>query len=105
MKFLFKSFFAFCLLAFVFEAQATHYRAGEILYKLIGNFKYEVTVVTYSKFDGQSQLADRDRVWISWGDGTGDSVCRSNGPVNGSGCRDGVIVATTPISIKKSEYK
>ncbi len=106
MKLTVKRLFTFCFLLFTFHlAQATHYRAGEILYKLIGNFKYEVTVVTYSKFDGQSQLADRDRIEINWGDGTGDSVCRSNGPVNGSGCRDGIIVATSPISIKKSEYK
>lgn len=96
--------FTFLFLAFLPKANATHYRAGEITYRYIGNFKFEVTVITYSKFDGPSQWADRDSIEIFWGDGTSSIVCRSNGPVNSSGCRDGVIISTNPISIKMSEY-
>lgn len=106
MKIYGKSFLAFGFLLFTFHfAHATHYRAGEILYKLLGNYKYEVTIVTYSKFDGQSIPADRDTVTISWGDGTFALLPRSNGvDGDGNGYRDGVIISTAP-SIKKNEYK
>ena len=49
---------------------ATHYRAGEILYELIGNLKYQVQVITYTKISYPSNLADRDSVVVDWGDGT-----------------------------------
>ena len=87
---------------------ATHYRAGEITYRLVSfgsALKYEATVTTYTKYDGVSVGADRDTVTITWGDGTQDNVARSNGfDADGNGYRDGVIVTTNPISIKKSEY-
>src|SRR5207249_1765797 len=35
---------------------------------------------------------------------TFSTLCRSNGPFNQSGCRDGVLIATSPVNIKKNEY-
>ena len=107
MKLSARHFFYFLLFtfAFCFQAQATHYRAGEVLYELIGNYKYKVTVITYSKYDGNSILADKDQVFVTWGDATGDTLSRTNGiDVDGNGFKDGVIITTTPITIKKNVY-
>lgn len=53
---------------------ATHNRAGEITYKHISGFTYEVTVVTYVK---ESSPAERPSLEIFWGDGTSlDSIPR-----------------------------
>ncbi len=83
---------------------ATHYRAGEIIYENIGNYRIRATVITYSKYDGISVQADRDTITISWGDGTTSLIARSNGiDADGNGFKDGVIIATNP-SIKKNEY-
>src|SRR4030095_12041014 len=75
-------FSLFCLL-FSFRVSATHNRAGEILYQHIGSsgFTYQVTVVTYTK--ESSVAADRDSLEIVWGDGTRDTLPRSNGGGNG----------------------
>src|SRR5688572_15593823 len=106
MKFFCRHFlFSLLFAAFCQQANATHYRAGEILYQLIGNYQYRVTIITYSKADGISLEADRDMVRISWGDGTSDSICRTNGPPspNGNGCQAGILLTSSP-SIKKNEY-
>ena len=83
---------------------ATHYRAGEILYELIGNLQYRVTVITYTKISPPSNLADRDSVNIDWGDGTTAVLPRVNGPYcNLDGpypC--GVVVLT---DVQKNEYQ
>ena len=106
MKFYSKAFFAFCFLFFAFHlAHATHYRAGEVLYELIGNYKYRITIITYSKYDLNSVPADKDQVEILWGDGTSDTLNRSNGvDGDGNGFKDGIIISNSPISIKKNEY-
>jgi gliding motility-associated-like protein len=108
MKLMYRHLFVLCLLMFVAfnTAFATHYRAGEILYELIGNYKYRVTVITYSKFDGISMAADKDQIDIMWGDGqSAIGVGRANGiDANGNGFRDGELIATSPINIKKSVY-
>lgn len=72
---------------------ATHNRAGEISYRHISNFTYEVTVVTYTY---APSLADRPELEIKWGDGTSSVIPR----VNGSG--NGVIVGP---DIRKNIYK
>lgn len=97
--------FAFCSLPFA-KANATHYRAGEVLYELIGNYKYKVTVITYSKYEGGSIGADRDQVLVYWGDGSPfDTLDRANGvDGDGNGYKDGVIIATSPENIKESRY-
>jgi hypothetical protein len=63
---------------------ATHYRSGEITYKIIGNLQIEATVITYTKVSGTSILADRDTIVIDWGDRTGGVLPRTNGPVVGN---------------------
>ncbi len=67
----------------VLSASATHNRAGEIRVRQIDNsFTVEVTVVTYTAFQGNSADADRDSVLVSWGDNSpGQWVLRANGPV------------------------
>lgn len=74
------------------EAFATHNRAGEITYRHLGGFQYEATIITYTKADSP---ADRPELGISWGDGSIDTIPRSNG--NGAG----EIVTG---SIKKNVY-
>jgi len=108
MIFLRKHLFVFCLLltAFCFTANATHYRAGEVLYELIGNYKYRVTVISYSKYSGISIQADKPQIIVMWGDGSfADTLNRSNGiDGDGDGYLDGEIIATTPESVKKNIY-
>lgn len=83
-------------------ASATHYRAGEILYKLVAPLTYEVTVVTYTKTSGSSAGADRDTVEILWGDGLSSLLVRTNGPIGSSGVPNGELLFS---DIKKNEYK
>lgn len=88
--------------AYMQQVYATHYRAGEILYKQIGNFQYEATVITYTKISGVSGQADRDTVEIFWGDGTSNLIPRVNGPDNnGNGVPDGEPVGN---DIQKNIY-
>lgn len=82
---------------------ATHYRAGEIIYRYLSPLTYEVTVITYSKTSGTSASADRDSVEILWGDGTQTLVPRVNGAPNPTtGIPSGEMVFT---DIKKNEYR
>ncbi len=95
--------YLFAILLFLpMVVSATHYRAGEILYKLVAPLTYEVTVVTYTKTSGSSGGADRDTVEILWGDGLTDLLVRTNGPLGSSGVPNGEILFT---DIKKNEYK
>jgi gliding motility-associated-like protein len=55
---------------------ATHNRAGEITFRHLTGLNYEITIVTYTKI---SAPADRPYLPINWGDGTSDSLARSNG--------------------------
>ncbi len=75
--------FSIISLIFTHSAFATHNRAGEIVYKHLNGFTYQVTIITYTKTGGESDAADRPKLQISWGDGTTDSLFRSNGNGNG----------------------
>lgn len=75
------------------SAYATHNRAGEITYRVIGNLTIEATITTYTK--ASSVAADRDSLTICWGDGNCESVVRSNGGGNGE---------TLPNDTKRNEY-
>lgn len=102
MKFFTKLAFCFLFFAFMPKANATHYRAGEILYELIGNYQYRCSVITYSKTSYPSNLADRDSVEISWGDGTSSIIFRVNGvDQDGNGVPDGQMLAN---DIQKNVY-
>ncbi len=61
---------------------ATHNRAGEIVIEQIGPLTIRATVYTYTK--ASSVQADRKIQEITWGDGSLDSIKRTNGP-NGDG--------------------
>ena len=56
---------------------ATHNRAGEIIYKQIAPLTIEATIFTYTQTS--SIPADRDSLTICWGDGTCETLLRSNG--------------------------
>ena len=71
-----KILLSICFLLYSVSSFATHNRAGEITYKHISGFTYEFTISTYTKLSGASQDADRQRLGISWGDGTFDSLNR-----------------------------
>lgn len=67
------------LLFSTLTAWSTHNRAGEIIYRYIGDgnsLTYEFTVITYTKLSPPSDAADRPRVGIDYGDGTLDSIDR-----------------------------
>lgn len=55
------------LLAPALCSLATHNRAGEITYRQISQFTYQITMITYTY---TSSEADRDSLEISWGDGS-----------------------------------
>lgn len=58
----------------VYCAKATHARAGEIIYRQIGNpdeYKYEITVVYYTE---STSPANRDDIDIYFGDNTKENV-------------------------------
>lgn len=65
-----------CILTFY--GFCTHNRAGEITYKHVSGLSYEFTITTYTKVSGLSGDADRQRLGISWGDGTFDSLSRTS---------------------------
>ncbi len=59
-------------------ASATHNRAGEIIVCHIGganSLLYEVTIITHTKI---SAPADRPELVLDWGDGTIDTIARTN---------------------------
>ena len=72
------------LLFTALQASATHNRAGEIIYRYIGDgtsLTYEFTVITYTKKSPPSDAADRPRIGIDYGDGTTDSLDRVGEPI------------------------
>lgn len=74
---------------------ATHNRAGEITFEHVDgtSFTYKAVIHTYTK--ASSVAADRDSLEIFWGDGTSDTLVRSNGGGNGVNIGN---------DIKKNEY-
>ncbi len=94
--------FTILYLGFSITATATHNRAGEITYKWLFGYTYEIKVTTYTNIGGPN-LADRCEDSVYFGDGTHATVLRSNGPCTGMcapGC-DGVPISPT---IKLNEY-
>jgi gliding motility-associated-like protein len=87
------------LMLFVFSvfvstvAFATHNRAGEITFTHLTGLSYRIQVVTYTK---ESAPADTPDGPILWGDGTSDTLYRSNGPNN-----SGELIAP---DVKKNIY-
>lgn len=92
-----------CVLFFAsfFNLKATHNRAGEITYKWLFGYTYQIKITTYTNI-GSSGLADRCEDTLYFGDGTSAVVLRSNGPV-GSCAPAHEGVAISPF-IKLNEY-
>ena len=91
------------LFVFVKQAKATHNRAGEITYKWLFGYTYQIKITTYTNI-GSTGLADRCEDTLHFGDGTTAVVLRSNG---GSGlcsfpAKDGVPLPGG--TIKLNEY-
>ncbi len=59
--------FWFLISALLSNIYATHNRAGQIIYKHISGYTYEIQIWTYTY---TKSSADRDSLTISWGDGT-----------------------------------
>lgn len=69
---------------------ATHNRGGEITYRHISGFTYEFTITTCTD-DGPDAQADRKELYISYGDGQGDTLER-------------VDEIDSPLEHKKNKY-
>lgn len=90
----------FCLGLFI-SSKATHNRAGEITYKWLNGFTYQIKITTYTNI-GSANLADRCEDTVYFGDGSSAVVIRSNGPIGiCSPSHDGVPITS---NIKLNEY-
>lgn len=82
---------------------ATHNIAGEITYRKLNGFTYEITITTYTD---PGSPADRCELGIFFGDGDSDTIPRVNGSVGcqtqNCGCKGVDIV---PSKIKKNIYR
>ena len=65
----------FCVIALT--TFASHNRAGEITYKHVSGYTYEITVTTYTK--ESSTLADKCSLTINFGDSQSATFSRVNG--------------------------
>ncbi|MBC7864543.1 MAG: gliding motility-associated C-terminal domain-containing protein [Bacteroidia bacterium] len=100
---LFKILFLFAFLISFKSAFSSHNRAGEITYKWLFGFTYEIQVTTYT--NTQNTTADRCYDTVYFGDGTYEAVPRVNGVTGGlcsGGVGDGVMISTW---IKLNIYK
>jgi gliding motility-associated-like protein len=71
-----KSIFLFTLLMLVSDVFATHYRAGEIIFRKVSGLNYEITVYTYTDQDAGGD-AGTGSVEIDFGDNTKQVVLRT----------------------------
>lgn len=92
----------FILLIACAHAFATHNRAGEITYRWISGYTYEITVTTYTNTYATS--ADRCEVTVYFGDGDSAVAPRVNGPSVLCSTHDGVMYTTVP-NTKLNIYK
>ena len=67
--------FLLVIAMFPLFAKATHNRGGEITYRHISGFTYEFTITTCTDV-GPNAQADRDELYITYGDGEGDTLLR-----------------------------
>lgn len=56
---------------------STHNRAGEILYRQISTYTFEVTLITYT-YTPSAANESRDYLNMNWGDGTSDQIKRQS---------------------------
>ena len=60
----------------IWDANATHYRAGEILYKCIVGRTFEVTIITYTDPTSTANTSTVQIVDFDWGDGKTETIPR-----------------------------
>lgn len=77
---------------------ATHNRAGEITYRHIQGYEYEVTITTYTNTG--TGVADKCILTLELGDGTTQDITRSNGPM-GASCNEGEYIGN---NVKLNKY-
>jgi hypothetical protein len=93
-------FTVFCLGSYL-TSKATHNRAGEITYKWISGYTYQIKITTYTNI-GSGNIADRCEDTLYFGDGSRATVLRSNGPLGPcSPATNGVPISSI---IKLNEY-
>lgn len=68
-------FFIFLCSCLFLTANATHYRAGDIVYEHVDGLTYKVTVTSCTN---TLSTADSDSIFIDWGDGTSERIPRVN---------------------------
>src|SRR3954463_1838550 len=83
---------------------ASHNRAGEITYRHIAGFTYEITVTTYTK--ESSTLADKCSLTINFGDSQRAVFDRINGPKSPTLCNGSIPIGEElGGDIKKNIYR
>lgn len=101
-------FLFIALFGTAFSLKATHNRAGEITYKWLGGYTYSITLVTYT--DDGTNVADRCKLTIYFGDLDSCQAIRQNGPPAGSSAEctssnSGTVIITDPLhTVKKNIY-
>lgn len=101
MKRLYILLFCFTLF-FSNQLSASHARAGEVCIEYFGNHTIKARVFTYTKIVGANPGADKDQVFLNWGDGTNSLFTRVNGPINMNGFPNGEDIGN---NIKKNIYE
>jgi gliding motility-associated-like protein len=89
--------FILFFILFTINTFATHNRAGEITYRQISDYTYEITVVTFTNTKPTSDgtiPADRPQLNINWGDGTSSVINRIVYYDLGNYYRKNIYVAT-----------
>lgn len=81
---------------------ASHARAGEVCIEYLGNNTIKAKIFTYTKIVGANPGADKDQVFLNWGDGTNSLFTRVNGPINMNGFPNGEDIGN---NIKKNIYE
>ena len=82
---------------------ASHNRAGEITYKHISGYTYEITITTYTK--ESSTLADKCSLTINFGDSQSAVFDRINGPRSPNLCNGTIPIGEIiGLDIKKNIY-
>jgi hypothetical protein len=92
----------FCLFCYS-VTYASHNRAGEITYKFVSGYTYEITVTTYTK--ESSTLADKCQLTVKFGDSQSADFNRVNGPKSPALCNGTVPIGETlGGGVKKNLY-
>jgi len=90
-----------CIFLVSVNTYATHNKSGEITFVQIGEYTIECTVTTYTNIVG-SNVADRDSLEVSWGDGMSETIARINGiDFDNNGVPNGEQIAN---GIKENKY-